>query len=73
MDVPVSISTVWTGPDGSTLMSAAPPVMRSFTHYISKTKLNYVESTDSGNYTCSVSIRGKFRASVGKIVVVGKQ
>ena len=73
VDVPVDISTVWTGPDGSTLMFAAPPVMKSFTHYTSKAKLNYVESADSGNYTCAVGIGEKIRASVGKIVVVGKQ
>ena len=72
MDVPVAISTAWTGPDGSTLISGAPPVMKSFTHYTSKAKLNYVESADAGNYTCTVSIGGKIRASVSKIVVIGK-
>ena len=72
VDVPVTISTVWIGPDGSTLMSAAPPLMKSVTHYTSKAKLNYVESADSGNYTCMVSIGGKIRASVGKVVVIGK-
>ena len=72
MDVPVNVTTVWTGPDGSTLTSAATPVMRSFTHYISKAKLNYVESADSGNYTCTVSIGGKIRASVGRKIVIGK-
>ena len=73
VDVPVVVSTVWTGLDGLMLMSAAPPVMKSFTHYTSKVKLNYVESADSGNYTCTVSIEGKTRASVGKIVIVGKR
>ena len=72
VDIPVAISTAWTGPGESTLTSGAPPVMRSFTHYTSKAKLNYVESADSGNYTCTVSIGGKIRASVSKIVVMGK-
>ena len=37
VDVPVTVSTVWTGPDGSILMSAAPSsVMKSFTHYTSE-------------------------------------
>ena len=72
VDVPASVSTVWTGPDGLTLTSAAPPVMKTFTHYVSKAKLNYVESADSGNYSCTVSIGGKIRASVGKTVVIGK-
>ena len=71
VDVPVDISTVWTGPDGSTLMSAAPTVMKSFTHYTSDTKLNYVESADSGNYNCTVSIGGKIRASVEKKITIG--
>ena len=72
VNVPLAISTVWTGPDGSTLSSGTPPVMKSLTHYISKAKLNYIESADSGNYTCTVSIGGKIRASVSKVVVVGK-
>ena len=71
VDVPVSISTVWTGPDGSTLMSAAPPVMKSFTHYTSDLKLNYVEPADSGNYNCTVSIGGEIRISVEKKIVMG--
>ena len=72
VDVPVTISTVWTGPDGSMLTSGAPPVMKSLTHYTSKAKLNYVESADSGNYTCTVSIGRQIRALVSKIVVIGK-
>ena len=71
VDVPVTVSTVWTGPDGSILMSAAPPVMKSFTHYTSEAKLNYVESTDSGNYNCTVSIEGKIRISMEKKIVIG--
>ena len=72
VDVPVTVNTEWTGPDGLTLTFGAPPVMRSFTHYTSKVKLNYVESADSGNYTCTMNIRGKIRASVSKIVIMGK-
>jgi hypothetical protein len=72
VDVPVAISTAWTGPGGSTLTFGAPPMMKSLTHYTSKANLNYVESADSGNYTCTVSIGGQIRASVSKIVVIGK-
>ena len=71
VDVPVSVATEWTGPDGSMLASAAPPVMRSLTHYTSKAKLNYVESVDSGTYTCSVSIDGKTSTSAEKNIVIG--
>ena len=72
VDVSVDITTVWTGPDGSTLMSAASPVMKSFTHYTSKMTLNYVEVADSGSYICTVSIKDKVRASFSKEIVVGK-
>ena len=72
VDVPVTISTVWTGPDSSILMSAAPSsVMKSFTHYTSEAKLNYIDSTDSGNYNCTVSVGGKIRASVEKKITIG--
>ena len=36
-----------------------------------KAKLNYVESTDSGNYNCTVSVGGKIRASVEKKITIG--
>ena len=71
VDVPVTVNTVWTGPAGSTLMSAARPVMRSFTHDTSDLKLNYVESADSGNYNCTVNIGGKIRTSVERKIVIG--
>ena len=71
VDVPVTVNTEWTGPDGSTLTSGAPPVMRSFTHYTSDLKLNYIESADSGNYNCTVSIGGKVRTSVQRKIVIG--
>ena len=73
VDVPVSISTAWSGPDGSVLMSPAPPLMKSVTHYTSKAKLNYVESADSGIYNCTVSIGDKIRASVDKMITIGSQ
>ena len=73
VDVPVSISTAWTAPEGSVLMSPAPPLMKSVTHYTSKAKLNYVESADSGIYNCTVSIGDKIRASVDKMITIGSQ
>jgi hypothetical protein len=68
----VAVNTLWTGPDGSTLLSAASPVMMSFTHYTSDLKLNYVKSADSGNYNCTVSIGGNIRTSVQKEITIGK-
>ena len=57
--------------NGSMLASAFPPLMRSFTHYTSKAKLNYVEFVDSGAYTRSLSINGKTAAMAERKVVVG--
>ena len=71
VDVPVTVNIQWTGPDGSILTSGASPVMKSFTHYTSDLKLNYVESADSGNYNCTVSIGGKVRTSVQRKIVIG--
>ena len=42
-EVPVTVSTAWTGPDSSMLMSATPHVGR---HSL-KVNLNYVKSADS--------------------------
>ena len=72
VDVPVDIMTEWSGPDGSTLTTDASPVMKSLTHYTSKRTLNYVESAESGNYTCTVSISDKVRASVRREIIIGK-
>ena len=72
VDVPVTVNTEWTGPDGSILTSAASPIMNSFTHYTSDAKLNYIESADSGDYNCTVSIGGKIRTSIKKKITIGK-
>ena len=72
VDIPVNITIMWTGPDGSTVISATPPVMKSLTHYTSKVKLNYVESADAGSYTCTVNIGDKIREAVKTTVIMGK-
>ena len=72
VDIPVHITTVWTGPDGSKLTSAASPVMKSFTHYTSKITLNYIKPENSGSYTCNVSIKNYKEISADKEIVIGK-
>ena len=71
MDVPVNITTTWAGPDRSTLTSAAAPIKKSFTHYTSKAVLNYVESADSSNYKCTMTIGGGIKSSAMKMIVIG--
>ena len=72
VDIPVNITILWAGPDSSTVISAAPVIMKSLTHYTGKVKLNYVESTDSGSYTCTVNIGDKIRETVETMIIIGK-
>ena len=50
VDAPVSVNTVWTGPDGVTL-SPTSPVMESLTRYTSTAMVNSFGRAQSGNYT----------------------
>ena len=55
VDVPVSVNTVWTGPDGFKRNIAAEPVMGSNTTHASTTMIRSFGRTESGNYTCDVT------------------
>ena len=72
VDVPVTVNIVWTRPDGSTITSATNPTMKSLTLYTSSNTLNSVESSDSGNYTCTVSIGGRGGVSARTNIIIGK-
>ena len=72
VDVPLTITTLWTGPDGSLLAPPKHAAADSLTHYTSRTVYNSVESSDSGAYTCIVTIGSDVRASVKKSIIVGK-
>ena len=54
VDVPVTVNTVWTGPATSNAPSFA--AQESLTLYQSSHTLKFVESADSGEYTCTVSV-----------------
>ena len=73
VDVPLTIITLWTGPEGSMLAPARHAAAVSLTYYTSTAVYNSVESSDSGNYTCTVTIFGShIRTSVKKSIIVGK-
>ena len=71
VDVPVTINTVWTGPDGTILTSATRPEKKSFTLYASVNTLHSVDSADSGNYTCTVSVEDGVEVSASTNVTIG--
>ena len=55
VDVPVTVNTVWTGPNGVTLKptNPEPAMMESLTRYTSLAK---VDAARSGNYTCQATV-----------------
>ena len=72
MDVPVTVNTVWTGPDGAIITSATRPERKYFTLYASVNTVHSAESADSGNYTCSVRVEGGGKVSASANVTIGK-
>ena len=70
VDIPLSINTLWTGPDGSN--SEIVPIASSLTHYTSSALFSSAELTDSGEYTCRVNIENEISTSARKLVTVGK-
>ena len=72
VDVPVTISAVWTGVEGSTLMHTNPPIRLSFTHYISTAALKDIGLADSGEYTCTVDIGNEITVLANYSVIVGR-
>ena len=55
VDVPVTVNTVWTGPDMTsfTLPNPVPAVMETQTRY---TSMVAVDAARSGNYTCEATV-----------------
>ena len=56
MDVPVTVNTVWTGPDGFMTTNTAQPVMGSTTTYASTAMVSSFGRNQSGNYTCTATV-----------------
>ena len=71
VDVPVTVNTVWTGPDGTILTSATRSEKKSFTLYASVNTLHSVDSADSGNYTCTVTVEDGVEVSASTNITIG--
>ena len=61
VDVPVTVYTVWTGPDGLELMTNGPDVDSNTTYtgnttYTSSIMIISFGRNDSGNYTCTATV-----------------
>ena len=56
VDVPVTVNTVLTTPDGFSDTSTAQPVMGSSTNYYTTAMINSFGRSDSGLYNCGASL-----------------
>ena len=69
--VPLSMTMVWRGPDGTVVSSPIRPQMKSFTLYTSSSILTSVDSADSGEYTCTVRFDNGVEISASTNVTIG--
>ena len=80
VDVPVTVNTVWTGPDGFKTTNTAQLAIGNTTTYTSKAIVSSFGRNQSGVYTCTAIVRstspfltdsrsksGKARVTVGKV------
>ena len=61
VDVPVTVNTVWTGPDGFMTTNTAQPVRGNPTTYTSTAMVSSFERDQSGNYTCTATVISTFQ------------
>ena len=57
MDIPVTVSTEWTRPDGFMTNNTAQLVTGSTTTYTSTATVSSSGREQSGNYTCKATVR----------------
>ena len=69
VDVSVTVNTVWTGPATTNAPNFA--VKESLTLYRSSHTLNFAESADSGEYTCTISIGNRVEMSARTSIKIG--
>ena len=78
MDIPVTVNTVWTGPDGFLTTNTAQRVMRRTTTYTSTAMVSSFGREQSGVYTCTATVNSAsslVSSSMGSVsvrVTVGK-
>ena len=70
VDVPVTVNTVWTGPDMTsfTPTNPVPAVMENQTRYTSTVT---VDAARSGNYTCQASVTSSVMFVTGSGILSG--
>ena len=56
VDVPVTVNTMWTGPNGFMTTNTAQSVMGSTTTYTSTAMVSSFGRDQSGNYTCTATV-----------------
>ena len=56
VDVPVTVNTAVTNPDGFMIASTTQPVMRSSTNYATTSMISSFGRSDSGTYTCRATV-----------------
>ena len=81
VDVPVAVTTVWTGPAGFMNTTTAVPVMGSTTTYTSTAMVSSFGRDQSGDYTCVATVNStsyfidrsmayaSTRVTVGKVII----
>ena len=83
VNVPVNVTTMWTGPAGFMTTNTAQPVVGSTTNYTSTVVVDSFGRNESGIYSCSAtasttspfhrdsaSTSGTARISVGKAIIM---
>ena len=65
VDVPVTVSTVWTDPDGFMTTRTAQPVMGSSTNYAATYMISSFRRSNSGIYSCQATVSLTSNAYIG--------
>ena len=60
VNAPVTVTTVWTGPDGFMTINAAQPVVGSTTTYTSTAMVSSFRRHRSGVHTCTAIVGSTF-------------
>ena len=82
VDVPVTVTTLWTGPAGFRIANTAQPIVGSSINYTSTAMISSSGREHSGDYTCKATVRvvasfinsvhmeySSSRVIVGKVII----
>ena len=56
VDIPVTLNTMWTGPDGFKTINTSQPILGSSTTYTGRAVVSSFGRNESGIYTCTASL-----------------